>query len=158
VDVSYEYLARAAVVLLCGTDDDEIRRARKACADKTTAPIVAVQTKSDLGKPLVEGSIPVSSVSGSGLDQLLGRIAALLGDASLERDAPVLTRARHRERVGVARAEMAQFRDAWNRGEVPAVVAAVHLRAATASLEELIGRVDVEAILDEVFSRFCVGK
>jgi tRNA modification GTPase len=45
-----------------------------------------------------------------------------------------------------------------NRGDVPAVVAAVHLRAATASLEELVGRVDVESILDEVFSRFCVGK
>ena len=39
-----------------------------------------------------------------------------------------------------------------------AIVAAVHLRSAAAALEELIGRIDVENVLDEVFARFCVGK
>lgn len=158
VDVSYEYLGRAAVVLACGANPEEIERAVRACAGKTTAPLIIAQTKSDLGNTTVPGVVLVSSVTGSGLDQLLSQITSALGDEAVEPDAPVLTRARHRERVGVAREEMVQFRDAWNRGEVPAVVAAVHLRAATASLEELIGRVDVEAILDEVFSRFCVGK
>lgn len=158
VDVSYQYLGHAAVVLVCGADEDEIGTAQAACSSMTTAPLVLAQTKSDLGGAVVAGAIPVSSVTGSGLDQLVSRINALLGDAPLERDAPVLTRARHRERVASARREIVQFQEAWNQGEVPAVVAAVHLRAATASLEELIGRVDVEAILDEVFSRFCVGK
>jgi tRNA modification GTPase len=41
---------------------------------------------------------------------------------------------------------------------VPISIAAVHLRAALAALEDLVGAVDVEQILDEVFSRFCVGK
>ena len=43
-------------------------------------------------------------------------------------------------------------------GDAPAVVTAVHLRDAVHALEELVGRVDVEDILDEVFRRFCVGK
>jgi tRNA modification GTPase len=158
VDVSYQYLERAAVVLACGATPEEIERAVKACAGKTAAPLIVAQTKSDLGNTTVPGAVPVSSVTGSGLDQLLSRITSTLGDVAVEPDAPVLTRARHRERVGAAREEMVQFGDAWSSGEVPAVIAAVHLRAATASLEELIGRVDVEAILDEVFSRFCVGK
>jgi tRNA modification GTPase len=34
----------------------------------------------------------------------------------------------------------------------------VHLRAATHALEALIGAVDVEDVLDRVFSSFCVGK
>lgn len=34
----------------------------------------------------------------------------------------------------------------------------MHLQEATRGLEELLGRVDVEDVLDAVFSRFCVGK
>jgi tRNA modification GTPase len=37
-------------------------------------------------------------------------------------------------------------------------IAAVHLRAAVVALEEIIGAVSVDDLLDEVFSRFCVGK
>jgi tRNA modification GTPase len=158
VDVSYEYLARAAVVLACGATSEEIRAAVAACEGRTTAPVIRTQTKGDMGTATVPDAVVISAVTGSGLDQLLSRITAALGTSSIEADAPVLTRARHRERVANARRELVLFRDAWAGGEVPAVVAAVHLRAASASLVELVGRIDVESILDEVFTRFCVGK
>ena len=158
VDVSYEYLSRAAIVLACGATGEEIQAAVVACSGKSSAPIVPVQTKSDLGASAVPDAVAVSSATGAGLDTLLGRITRLLGDSAIEPDAPILTRARHRERVAQGRRELVQFREAWSGSDVPAIVAAVHLRAASASLEELIGRIDVESILDEVFSRFCVGK
>ena len=158
VDVSYEYLARAAVVLACGATEEEIAQAVSACSAKSSAPIIEVQTKSDLGAPRSPDAVLASAVTGEGLDAVVKRIVATLGVATLDTDAPSLTRARHRERVTRAREELLGFRDSWSSGAVPAVVAAVHLRAATASLEELVGRVDVESILDEVFSRFCVGK
>jgi tRNA modification GTPase len=41
---------------------------------------------------------------------------------------------------------------------MPVVVAAVHLRAAVHALEDIIGVVDTEDILDRVFAEFCVGK
>jgi tRNA U34 5-carboxymethylaminomethyl modifying GTPase MnmE/TrmE len=44
------------------------------------------------------------------------------------------------------------------RSELPATVAAVHLHSARGFLEELVGTVDVEDVLDRVFSSFCVGK
>ena len=37
-------------------------------------------------------------------------------------------------------------------------LAAEHLRAAIRRLDSLVGRVDVEAILGEIFSSFCIGK
>lgn len=37
-------------------------------------------------------------------------------------------------------------------------IAAEELRSAVRSLEVLIGRVDVEDLLDEIFSSFCLGK
>jgi tRNA U34 5-carboxymethylaminomethyl modifying GTPase MnmE/TrmE len=54
--------------------------------------------------------------------------------------------------------EVRAFRDAWSSASVPAPVAAVHLRTAVMILEELIGSVDIDDVLDEVFRRFCVGK
>jgi tRNA U34 5-carboxymethylaminomethyl modifying GTPase MnmE/TrmE len=41
---------------------------------------------------------------------------------------------------------------------LPAPVLAVHLRAAGAALEELIGAVEREDVLDVVFRTFCIGK
>jgi tRNA modification GTPase len=73
-------------------------------------------------------------------------------------DAPVLTRVRHQHLLGAACAELEAFKAAWGEQKIPATVAAVHLRSAVFSLEEMIGAVDVEDVLDRVFSSFCVGK
>jgi tRNA modification GTPase len=73
-------------------------------------------------------------------------------------DTPLLTQERHRFAIARALDEAKAFRTAWSSGEVPAPVAAVHLREAVTTLEDLIGAVDVEDVLDEVFRRFCVGK
>ena len=104
--------------------------------------------------------IHVSAITGQGLAELRGAVVALLarehGAPSVER--PMLTRARHTRALAAARDELAQFRAAWEEGELPAPVAAVHLREAAASLEALTGAVDVEDVLDRVFSSFCVGK
>jgi tRNA modification GTPase len=104
--------------------------------------------------------LEVSAITGAGLDQLTSAIIAALDARTTApaADAPVLTRARHRSRIELARTELQSFRDAWQSDRIPPVVAAVHLRASTLALEELIGRVDIENILDEVFARFCVGK
>ncbi|MEO5567870.1 MAG: tRNA uridine-5-carboxymethylaminomethyl(34) synthesis GTPase MnmE [Gemmatimonadaceae bacterium] len=162
VEVSYEYLARAVVVLVCGATDDEIDLARAACTSRSTSPIVIARTKADL-RPSTgdtgDASIDVSALTGAGIEALLERISRTLDDVvEVDADAPVLTRARHRERVTAARSELLAFQEAWTTRKVPAIVAAVHLRTATGALEELIGRIDVETILDEVFARFCVGK
>ena len=82
----------------------------------------------------------------------------LVSDAVTDLDAPILTQERHRFAIGHAREEVAEFLERWRMGDVPAPVAAVHLHDAVAALEELIGAVDVEHVLDEVFRRFCVGK
>lgn len=44
------------------------------------------------------------------------------------------------------------------RGDAKVDIAAEELRAAIGRLDSLVGRIDVEHILDEIFSRFCIGK
>ena len=179
IEVSEHYLERAAVVLACGDSVDSLDAAIRRAAAMTPAPIIAVRTKADLGDAMrnlvslgyqsspgmpasggVVDAVAVSAERGAGLEALIERIVRTLtaSVASAIVDAPLLTRARHRRAIDEAVCELAAFRSGWSSGELPAPVAATHLRAAVIALEELIGVVDVEDVLDRVFSSFCVGK
>jgi len=107
-----------------------------------------------------EDMISVSAETGSGLQELLAAIDNSLDTrhGEIVPDLPILTRARHSKAIGTARSELEGFKQAWREEKLPATIAAVHLRTAVYALEELIGAVDVEDVLDRVFSSFCVGK
>jgi tRNA modification GTPase len=166
VGVSESYVKRASLVLVCGDDAASLRAA--ADAVKTQAPAVPallVRTKADLiadATEAVASDCAVSAESGEGLAELLSRMDAELarraGLAEADADAPILTQERHRYVIAQALDEARAFGDAWAARSLPVSIAAVHLRSAVASLESLIGRVDVEDVLDQLFSRFCVGK
>jgi tRNA modification GTPase len=69
----------------------------------------------------------------------------------------IITRARHRAALERAVLELDSFRGARESG-VDAAAAATHLRAAVTALDDLIGAVTPEDVLDRVFAAFCVGK
>jgi tRNA modification GTPase len=166
VDVSRRYLGNADLVLLCveagrplGDDEREIQ---------SKPGTLLIRTKIDQTEgPSAEGAedqdgeeIRVSVVTGSGLDRLQGVLAERLfgvGQGIHGGLEPMLTRERHR--VALARAATS-LHDAAPLlapgGE--AVLAAHHVAMAVAALDELIGLIDTEEILDRIFSRFCVGK
>jgi len=164
IEVSERYLAGAAVVLACADSSEALDETISAISRKSTAPVVAVRTKADLvtdrDKLSRDHVVFVSAHSGAGLQGLLeeinNAIASMYGEVSP--DLPILTRARHRQALTTALAEIRQFQQAWREEKLPAPVASVHLRTAVYALEELIGAVDVEDVLERVFSSFCVGK
>lgn len=164
VEISERYLGNADVILLCAENAEELSLLVKRVAELTSAPVVLVQTKSDLRGASVENgaalALQVSALTGKGLDSLSRRLSFLLSAryAPAVNDAPLLTRERHRTAVTTARVELLAFRDAWMTGDLPSSVAAIHLRTAGHQLEELIGSVDVEDVLTRVFSTFCIGK
>ena len=164
IEVSRKYLAAADLVLFCedhretGTGKRE-RDARDEFLAQVSAPVVFVRTKSDLDTPSDGPFVAVSVVTGEGLAELkrslaeaaFGRLLAL-GDVE-----PVVTRARHREALERALAEVEGFQTA-RKGGVDAAAAATHLRAAVGALDDLIGVVTPDDVLDRVFASFCVGK
>jgi tRNA modification GTPase len=172
VEMSESYVGRAAVVLVCGDSDESMLAMRKALDGRNHVAVIAVRTKSDVAPPTTarlagyrdtlaaSAAVAVSAETGEGLSALLSAIADVVSEeAGTEHvDAPLLTQERHRYAVARALDEVRAFRDRWASRELPAPVAAVHLREAVATLEDLIGSVDVEDVLDEVFRRFCVGK
>ena len=163
IEVSERYLARAEAVLACGERPDDVASTASLVAAMTDAPVIRVLTKTDRSgsadKKLVN-TIATSAETGAGLTAVLAAIEDVIsarhGQPAL--DAPVLTRARHVAALRQAADELARFMETWATGALPAPVAAVHLRAAVGALEELVGAVDVEDVLDRVFRTFCVGK
>ena len=156
IEISKRYLEAADLILFCrDREEDEL-------PDVGTKPVVEVVTKHDLpnrpsGRPAAAPSVSV--VTGKGLADLRRRLAEVafgrlvaLGDVE-----PVVTRARHRAALERAVLELDSFWGARESG-VDAVAAATHLRAAVLALDDLIGAVTPEDVLDRVFAAFCVGK
>jgi tRNA modification GTPase len=160
VEVSASYVSRAAVVLACGDDVKSLEAIVAAVAARTSAPIVAVRTKGDLVPRDDAADVVVSAETGQGLESLIQIVVRLAAQDVNDygADTPLLTQERHRYAVSRALDEVRDFQARWRSGDLPAPVAAVHLREAVTVLEDLIGAVDVEDVLDEVFRRFCVGK
>ena len=102
----------------------------------------------------------MSAETGEGVAALLAAVEETIATryGAVPVDMPLVTRERHRRALAEARDEVRAFVEAWGAGALPAVVAAVHVRAAVGALELLIGAVGVEDVLDRVFRTFCVGK
>lgn len=164
IEVSERYLADADVVLACAENLAGLEQTLGVIVHKSAAPILSVRTKVDLVSSCdeVNGShvVAVSAETGAGVQELLDAINNTLATqhGEIARDLPLLTRARHCQALSVACREIEEFDQAWREKKLPAPVASVHLRTAVYTLEELIGSVDVEDVLDRVFSSFCVGK
>ena len=105
-------------------------------------------------------TVPVSAESGVGLGALLAAVERALDEhyGGAVGEIPLVTRARHVRALTEARDELREFAALWGAGALPPTVAAVHVRAAVHALESLVGSVDVEEVLDRLFSTFCVGK
>jgi tRNA modification GTPase len=162
IEVSEKYLGWANVVLACGDSDSSLSQVLATLDGKTSAPVIRVRTKADLlsvAHP-EQFDVKVSAETGEGLSDLIDLIDKALAASvgSVVVDTPILTRSRHIHGITQARSEIEGFAKAWREEELPAPVAAVHLRSATVALESLIGAVSTEDVLDRVFSSFCVGK
>lgn len=114
---------------------------------------IVLRGKADLADDAGKG---VSGLTGEGVAALVAQISTTLeGRASRTVTA---TRERHAEAMRRAGGAIAEAQNQLSLGMETAELAAEDLRRAVRALETLLGRVDVETLLDEIFSRFCLGK
>lgn len=117
-------------------------------------PVLRLATKSDLAGTPLPGELPISVKTGAGIPDLLAAIIERL-HAFGRSEPALLTRERHR--AAVADAIMALER-AVSAEHGQGELLAEELRIAVLALERLVGRIDVEDVLDRLFSGFCIGK
>ena len=115
---------------------------------------LVVRSKSDLDD--VAAHMAISSKTGAGISELLDEISNRF--VSKASDAGLVIR--HRQATALR--ECLTFLDVAKHhvamGDAVSEIAAEDIRAGVRSLDALIGRVDVEHILDEIFLSFCLGK
>lgn len=117
---------------------------------------IVVVGKADLLQGREAGRIHVSGATGEGLGDLVERIRIALADRVS--GAGIFVRERHRiAAMKAAEALRAALADIA-RGPDRVEFAADELRSAVMALDSLIGHVDVEDLLDEIFASFCIGK
>jgi tRNA modification GTPase len=133
---------------------------RRTEATGPSAPTLIVRTKSDLagaGAPASPrlAQFAISAKTGEGIDALLDAIADLAVGAMSSGEPALLTLARHREAFTSARRALAPI---LTSDALETELAAEQLRSAAAAMDRVAGRIGVEDVLGQIFSRLCVGK
>jgi tRNA modification GTPase len=98
----------------------------------------------------------VSGLTGKGIPELIERVTTSLKNRA--QNAGLATRARHQEAMAASVSNLASAARFVGEGAGHYDIAAEEIRVAIRSLEAVVGRVDVENLLDEIFSSFCLGK
>ncbi|WP_170600774.1 tRNA uridine-5-carboxymethylaminomethyl(34) synthesis GTPase MnmE [Ruegeria arenilitoris] len=114
---------------------------------------IQVLPKSDLRSDGTEG---VSGKTGQGIDRLIHNISVVLKERTAS--SGIATRERHRAAMLKSSAALSEALRVLDSGPDLYDIAAEELRTAIRALESLVGRVDVENLLDEIFASFCLGK
>jgi len=127
---------------------------------------LVVTNKSDLPMELsledlaasvaISNCVAVSAKTGNGIDRLKVYLRKLLLDHQVEPGA-VVTNVRHHSSLIRAADSLQSAATALRSGLSPEL-AAVNLNEAREGLEEIIGLINNENILEQVFSNFCIGK
>ncbi|PTM40431.1 tRNA uridine-5-carboxymethylaminomethyl(34) synthesis GTPase MnmE [Bosea sp. 124] len=142
------FVARADLVLSLRAFDSEPDRIHHDPGS------IAIATKADLPGVALPGELPISVMAGDGLDLLLATIVTRL-TAFAQPEPALLTRERHRAAVTDAVGALERAAAA-RHGQ--AELLAEDIRLAVLALERLMGRIDVEDVLDQLFAGFCIGK
>jgi len=152
---------------LAETTDDAIEaigieRARAALAeadlvlwlgdDAAPEGAIAVHARADLRGAAPPGRMAVSAKTGQGIDALWARIA----DAAKELLPPPDLMALNQRQRALCATAATSLRAASQEQDL--LLVAEHLRSARRAFDAITGRADVEAMLDALFARFCIGK
>jgi tRNA modification GTPase len=174
IEVARRYLDRAELVLFCAEagrplDAEECYFLRGLGGKRT---VILVRTKLDLAAepaahasleedphlPVAASVVAVSALESAGLSRLREvLLTCVYSGIRAAEDAPLLTRRRQTRAVGSARQALGEF-DRARRDGLPPEISATHCRDASTALEELLGVVEAEDVLDVLFASFCVGK
>ena len=139
------HIADLRVFLVSGSDDPLLM--------KPLANDIVVLGKADT---LLNREGAVSGITGEGIPRLIEEICSRLGQKAAS--AGILIRERHKRAIVTAINGLEVADVSLNQGlHMPELVAA-DLRAAADALSVILGRINVEDLLDEIFKSFCIGK
>ena len=166
VDLARERMAQAALVLAVLDGSQPLNEEDKALAEALSGrTAIAVVNKAD--KPLQMDTewlkqrfswvVTLSAKEGEGVAALTRAVEEATGVGRLDASQPVLTTERQRQCAATALACLEEAKAALDGGMTLDAVS-VSVDGALNAILELTGQRATEAVVDQVFANFCVGK
>ena len=127
-------------------------------AKEIQVPVIKIANKADIATHSFDKSeyLPLSLHQADDIAQLESLLADHCKPLNISQDAPIITRERHRHLLQKARQAL-EASLLQSVEEAPELVAE-ELRIAADALGQMTGHIDVEDILSDIFSSFCIGK
>jgi tRNA modification GTPase len=126
--------------------------------EETGAQHLLILNKADLGiHPAWTGGVPLSCLTGAGMDALAVEIVRLLSGGTGFTGMEAAVNSRHQACLQRAAAALTAATTQLHAGAAPEFTA-LDLREAMDAFGEIAGRTDTEDLLGIIFSRFCIGK
>ncbi len=125
--------------------------------DVDKSKIVVVRSKSDLtnDERFASGTVYTSTLVARGISDLIEEMRIRVSELGNRQDDLLVSRKRHLDSLILA---VAYLREIVSETDMDADLVSENLRLASTQLDRIVGRIDVEDLLDTIFSRFCIGK
>ncbi|WP_438273689.1 tRNA uridine-5-carboxymethylaminomethyl(34) synthesis GTPase MnmE [Nitrobacter sp.] len=166
-----ERAASADLVLWLADDDGEGARLPRPFGEGGV-PVWRVRNKVDLSGLETDGAKPghleatcgqgaptkhfrISAALGDGVEELVAALTKFAGEWFGSGEMAAVTRLRHRNILREAAASLAKTERLVGQGDE---LVAEQLRISVELMGRLLGRVDIDNILDSLFKDFCIGK
>ena len=116
------------------------------------------EKKFDIPQDLInKGYLTISLNNKSGIEELLSEIQKRIEKNISSSNSAVFTRQRHLNQINETISHLKRFINAFQKNE-PLELSVEDLRLSANSLGKITGKIDVEDLLDKIFSSFCIGK
>jgi tRNA modification GTPase len=125
-------------------------------AARVTGPLLVVGNKCDLPRVNATECVPVSALTGEGIEELRERIHALVAPEGVQ-EAGFLTSLRHARLLDEMLIALERGRVAVEES-VPHEMVLLDLYSALAPLDAITGATTADDILNRIFATFCIGK
>ncbi len=124
---------------------------------KPEESVLVVFNKTDIAEPQARG-INISAKTGKGIDELLSELKnRALGSKTYSEKTAIVSNARHYKALRQAKKSL-ESAVVSIRENMTQEFISVDLRAAAEFLDEIIGKVTTDDILNNIFDKFCIGK
>lgn len=161
-----ENIQKASLVLFL-YDVNEDEEARKATLNElqlvqdANVPCLILANKIDIAsnKPqmLIENSISISAASNTGIDELKDELLKTIEKGEFKRTDTLVTNARHYESLLHTQVSLEKAIEGLNSG-VSGDFLAMDIRQSLHHLGMIVGEISTDDLLENIFSRFCIGK
>lgn len=125
-----------------GAIDVMVEQIKRLCSDLGLSPIAV---------------LPISAKNGVGIDELKSLLVSTQSSRTVDRNTTLVTNLRHYEALLDAQRALDRVEDGLNAG-TPTDLVSQDIREALYHLGSIVGEIDTDEILGNIFSKFCIGK